>query len=86
MTEQEAAQILRSVPGHEWLLTDSRLYWSPGDLEGPLCFSAQTIRRWVEEGRFPGALDFGKTGIRIPRASVLIYLASNLQGRQQKQA
>ena len=82
MTEQEAIQILRSVPGYDWILNDTRLYWSPSDLEAYLGFSAQTIRRWVDQGRFPGALDFGATGIRIPQASVLIYLASNLQGQQ----
>lgn len=86
MTEQEADQILRSVPGYSWLLNDGRLFWSPTDLEPFIGFNANTIRRWVDAGLIPGALDFGSSGIRIPRGGLMVYLASKIAGGQQKHA
>ena len=79
MTEEEIAENkLRTTPGYTWLINDNKAFWTPQELEKYLGFSAQTIRRWVEAGAIPGALDFGATGIRIPRAGLIIYLANNL--------
>ena len=86
MSEDQAGQLLSSVPGYEWLLRDGRAFWSPVDLEPFLGVSANTIRRWADAGLIPGALDFGSAGYRIPRGGIMIYLASRIAGSQQRQA
>jgi excisionase family DNA binding protein len=45
--------------------------------------SDQTIRRWVKQGRFPGALrGLGHTSpFRIPRESVEAFIARKLEER-----
>ena len=86
MTAQEAEQILRSTPGYDWLINDTRMFWSPAELEPFLSVSANTIRRWADSGLIPGAVDFGTTGWRIPRAGLMIYLASRLGGNKASNA
>jgi len=86
MTEKEAEQILRAVPGYGWLLNDGRTLWTPTDLEQYLGVTSNTIRRWAEAGMIPGALDLGGAGFRIPRAGLMVFLASRIPGSQQKQA
>jgi len=86
MNEHEAEKILRSVPGYDWLLNDGRSFWTPQELEPFLGISFQTIRRWADAGVIPGSLNFGSTGIRIPRGGLMIYLAGKLTGGQQRLA
>ena len=86
MTEHEAEQTLRSVPGYDWLVNDGRLFWTPQDLAPFLGVTPQTIKNWTDAGLIPGALNFGSAGVRLPRGGLMIYLASRIPGTQQKHA
>lgn len=86
MTEQEAEQLLSATPGYGWLINDTRMFWSPADLEPFLGISANTIRRWADSGLIPGAVDFGTAGWRIPRSGLIIFLASRLGGSKSSNA
>ncbi len=83
MTIEEAEAILAPFPEYAVLRTSGRQFFTTTEIATQLRLSPSVVRRLCEDGSLSGAVFYDAfIGWRVPRSSVLIYVASAIRARQ----
>jgi excisionase family DNA binding protein len=89
MTPQELAEaeaMLARRPEYAWL-TQGENWFNLSEVAAGMGISRDTVRKWCEEGKIPGAVNYGdKLGWRMPKSGLVEYFASLTQGKSGQQA
>ena len=79
----EAEAMLSGLAAYSWLFPDSPDYESfyrSSKVARMLGVDSQTVNKWCSDGSISDVLDLGgKLGFRIPRESLLIFLAERIR-------
>jgi len=77
-----ALEVLQRNPDYDWLTRSSRPVFRASEVAEILSLDIKTVNSWCTDGLIEEAANFDRAGWRLPRSSLLVFLAQRITFNQ----